>query len=79
VVVVHSAFEPFLREARANPEPTPSSVTTDERRQAFRDEALAMQGEMAPMTSLEDRELVLEGRTLMARLYVPVNEEAQAV
>jgi acetyl esterase len=54
-------------------------VTTDERRQAFRDEALAMQGEMAPMTSLEDRELVLEGRTLMARLYVPVNEEAQAL
>ena len=77
--MVHSAFEPFLREARANPEPTPSSVTTDERRQAFRDEALAMQGEMAPMTSLEDRELVLEGRTLMARLYVPVNEEAQAL
>ena len=38
-----------------------------------------MQGEMAPMTSLEDRELVLEGRTLMARLYVPVNEEAQAL
>ena len=38
-----------------------------------------MQGEMAPMTSLEDRELVLESRTLKARLYVPVNEEAQAL
>ncbi|MHB8379583.1 MAG: alpha/beta hydrolase [Acidimicrobiales bacterium] len=57
----------------------PSSVTADQRRQDFRDEALTIQGEMAPMARLEDRELVLEGRTLKARLYVPVDEEARAL
>lgn len=77
--MVHPAFESILREARENPDAPPSSVTADERRQAFRDEALAMQGEMAPMALLEDRELVLEGRTLQARLYVPADEEVQAL
>ena len=77
--MVHPAFESLLRQAREHPEAPPSSHTADERRQAFRDEALAMQGEMAPMALLEDRELVLEGRTLKARLYVPVDEEAQAL
>jgi acetyl esterase len=38
-----------------------------------------MQGEMAPMASQDDRALVLEDRTLGARLYVPMNEEAQAL
>jgi acetyl esterase len=77
--VVHPAFESLLRQARENPEAPPSSVTAEERRQAFRDEALAIQGEMAAMALVEDRELVLEGRTLKARLYVPVDEEAQAL
>ena len=77
--VIHPAFESLLREARENPEAPPSSVTPDQRRQAFREDALAVQGEMAPMALLEDRELVLEGRTLQARLYVPVDEDAQSL
>ncbi len=77
--MVHPAFESILRQARENPDAPPSSVTVDERRQAFRDEALAMQGELAPMASVEDREIVLEGRTLQARLYVPADEEKQAL
>lgn len=77
--MVHPAFETLLRQARENPEAPPWSVTADERRQAFRDEALTLQGEMAAMALLEDREIVLEGRTLQARLYVPVDEEAQAL
>jgi len=77
--VVHPAFESLLRQTRENPAVPPRSVTADERRQTFRDEALVMQGEMAPMALLEDRELVLEGRTLEARLYVPVDEEARAL
>jgi len=77
--VIHPAFDALLRQARANPEAPSSSVSVDDRRQAFRDEARAMQGEMAPMASLEDRELVFEDRTLKARLYVPVDEIAPAL
>lgn len=77
--MVHPAFDSLLRQARENPEAPPSSVTADQRRQTFRDGALTVQGEMAPMARLEDRELVLEGRTLQVRLYVPVDEEAQAL
>ncbi|HVA53814.1 MAG TPA: alpha/beta hydrolase [Acidimicrobiales bacterium] len=77
--MIHPAFDSYLRQARENPAAPPMGVTAGERRQAFRDEALAMRGEMAPMALLEDRELALEGRTLKARLYVPVGEEAQTL
>jgi len=77
--VVHPAFESIVRLSRENPEAHPSSVSLDERRQAFRDEAFSIQGEMAPMASTEERWLALGDRTLRARLYVPMNEETRAL
>ena len=77
--MVHPAFESIVRLSRENPEAHPSSVSLDERRQAFRDEAFSIQGEMAPMASTEERWLALGDRTLRARLYVPMNEETRAL
>jgi acetyl esterase len=77
--MVHPAFEPFIRQAREYPEGSPSSASTDERRRAFRLEAASVRGELAPMALVEDRQLELEGRTLGARLYVPLDEEASAL
>jgi acetyl esterase len=77
--VVHPAFEPFLRQAQESPETNQSSVSVAERRQTFRDEAFAMQGDMAVMAQQEERELHLDGRTLNARLYVPEGDEAKAL
>jgi acetyl esterase len=79
VIVVHPAFEPFLRQAQESPAVAPFSVSVAERRQAFRDEAIALQGTMAPMARQEDRALPLEGRTLDARLYVPDGDEERAL
>jgi len=79
VTVVHPAFEPFLRRAQESPEKSFSSVSVAERRQTFRDEAFAMQGEMAEMAHQENRVLHLDGRTLDARLYVPRGDEAKAL
>lgn len=77
--MVHPAFESIVRLSRENPEAHPSSVSLDERRQAFRDEAFSIQGEMAPMASTEERSLALGDRTLRARLYVPMNDESRAL
>jgi acetyl esterase len=54
-------------------------VSTQERRQSFRDEAIALQGEMAPMTSQEERTIGFEDRSIAARLYVPLGEESKAL
>ncbi len=77
--MIHPAFEPYLRQAREHPEPSPWSVSADERRRAFRVEAQAVRGELAPMSLVEDRSLELEGRTLGSRLYVPLTEASAAL
>lgn len=77
--MINPAFEPYLLQARENPEPPPSSVNADDRRRAFRLEAEALRGEVAPMSRVQDRSIELEGRTLGARLYVPVEEATPAL
>jgi acetyl esterase len=77
--VVHPAFEPILRQARERPPVDPSSVSVEERRQSFRDEALALRGAMAPMASQEERTIEVDDRTIRARLYVPLSEESHAL
>jgi poly(3-hydroxybutyrate) depolymerase len=57
----------------------PSSVSVEERRQSFRDEALALRGAMAPMASQEERTIEVDDRTIRARLYVPLSEESHAL
>jgi acetyl esterase len=78
-VMVHPAFEPYIRLARENAEPSPSTESAEERRRAFRSEAEAIRGELSPMATVEERGIDLDGRTLEARLYVPSEEEALAL
>ncbi len=75
--MIDPAFEPIVREARQHPTPFPVSI--EERRQAFRDEAQTLRGELAPMAAVEERAIDLDGRTLRARLYVPAHEESRAL
>ena len=77
--MVHPAFEPILRHAREQPPAHPSSVSVEERRQSFRDEALALRGAMAPMASQEERTIEVDDRSIRARLYVPLSEESHAL
>ena len=70
--MVHPAFEPYLLLARENPDSSPTGVGIDERRRAFRAEREALRGELAPIGAIDERRIELEGRTLAARLYVPL-------
>jgi acetyl esterase len=77
--VIHPAFEPYLRRARQNPEPSPLSVSTEERRHAFRHEARALRGDVPAVVETREYHLGLSGRELSARLYVPRGDEGQAL
>jgi acetyl esterase len=78
VSVVNPAFEPYLRLASSNVDGV-TPPTLEERRRAFRQEAAAVRGELAPLASVEDLDIELAGRTLRARLYVPEEEESTAL
>jgi acetyl esterase len=77
--MVHPSLEPYVNAVRSDPAPHPSSVSADERRAAYRETALADRGEPQAMESVRDLDLALEGRTLRARLYVPLNDESKAL
>ena len=77
--MVHPSLEPYLNAVRAEPATHPSLLSADERRSAYRDLALANRGDPQSVASVRDVELVLEGRTLGARLYVPLEDESKAV
>ena len=77
--MVHPALEPFILAERDNPVPHPSSQNTEDRREAYRQFAKNMHGDVEPMASVEDIDLALPGRMLRARLYVPINDEGKAL
>lgn len=77
--MVHPALEPYVRAAKANPAPHPSTVSVMDRRSAFRNEAQALRGEPQPVASVIDGEILLEGRALGSRMYVPLNDEGKAL
>lgn len=77
--MVHPSLEPYVNAVRAEPAPHPSLVSADERRATYRATALANRGEAQVVESIRDVELALEGRTLRARLYVPLADESKAV
>ncbi len=77
--MVHPSLEPYVNAVRVEPATHPSLLSADERRTAYRDLALANRGDPQPVASVRDVELVLEGRTLGARLYVPLEDESKAV
>ena len=68
-----------MNAVRAEPVSHPSLQSADERRAAYRDMALANRSEPEAVESVTDVELPLDGRTLRARLYVPINDESKAL
>jgi acetyl esterase len=77
--MVHPALEPYVKAVRAEPATHPSLLSADERRAAYRETALANRGEPEAVESIRDLELILEGRTLRARLYAPFRDEGKAL
>jgi acetyl esterase len=77
--MVHPSLEPYVNAVRAEPAPHPSLQSADERRVAYRALALANRGDPEPVESLREVELALDGRTLRARLYVPLKDESKAL
>jgi acetyl esterase len=77
--MVHPSLEPYVNAVRAEPLSHPSLQSADERRVAYRATALAHRGEPEAVASVTDVELALDGRTLRARLYVPLEDEGKAL
>jgi len=77
--MIHPALEPYVREAQDHPRAHPATVSTAERRAAYRARADALRGTPEPVESTQDLAIALEGRTLGARLYVPFGDEGRAV
>jgi acetyl esterase len=77
--VINPAFEPYLRFARENPEPSPLMVSIEQRRDAFRNEARFLRGDIPVEVDTRDCLLPLEGRELSARLYVPQGDEGRGL
>jgi acetyl esterase len=77
--MVHPALEPYVRAAKENPAPHPSTVSASDRRTAYRALAQALRGEPEPVASVTEGEISLEGRTLETRLFVPLRDEGKAL
>ncbi len=77
--MVHPALKPFVDESRAHPSPHPSTLSIEVRRDNFHRLAMSRRGTPESVDEVRDGEIVLEGRTLRSRLYVPLNEEGKAV
>ena len=77
--MVHPSLESYVEASRAAPAPHPSLLSAEERRQAYRDVALANRGDVQAVEAVRDVELALEGRSLRARLYVPFDDESKAL
>src|SRR5579863_6297229 len=77
--MVHPSLEPYVNAVRAEPASHPSLQSADERRAAYRATALNARGEPEAVASVSNVALALEGRTLGARLYVPIDDEGKAL
>jgi acetyl esterase len=77
--MVHPSLEPYVRAAKDNPAPHPSTMSALERRTALRDGARAMRGELEPVAAVVDGEISLEDRTLGSRMYVSLRDEGKAL
>ena len=77
--MVHPSLESYVNAVRAEPVPHPSLLSADERRAAYREQALANRVDPQAVASLREVTLALDGRTLRARLYVPFEDEGKAL
>ncbi|MDE3007705.1 MAG: alpha/beta hydrolase [Acidobacteriota bacterium] len=79
VVVLDPEILRVVEESRAHPETHPQDLDPLTRRRQYRERALAILGEMEPMSERRDVQIELEGRTLDARLYVPFGDEGRGL
>jgi acetyl esterase len=77
--MINPALEPYVRAAKERPGPHPSSVSAAQRRSNYRELAESMRGEPVPVESIIDGTLTFDGRSLATRLYVPFEDENQAL
>jgi len=76
--MIHPAIEPFVRAARER-SASGTTATVQQRRDSYRAELAALQGEPEPMESVADVIVALNGRNVAARLYVPLLDESKAL
>jgi acetyl esterase len=77
--MVHPSLESYVNAVRAEPPAHPSLLSADERREAYRESSMSAGAEPEAVESVRDLELALDGRTLAARLYVPLHDESKAL
>ena len=77
--MINPALEPYVRAAKEHPGPHPATISAAQRRANYRELAESMRGEAVAVESVADGEIALDGRTLATRLYVPFEDEGQAV
>ncbi len=77
--MVHPALESYVRAVQEHPGPHPSTVSALERRTAYRQQSEAMCGSPEAVESTDDLVLELKGRSLAARLYIPLQDEDKAI
>jgi acetyl esterase len=77
--MVHPSLESYVNAVRAEPPTHPSLLSADDRRAAYRATSLAARGVPEEVGSIREVELELDGRTLAARLYVPLKDESKAL
>ena len=77
--MLHPALEPYVQAVTQSPAPHPSWLSATDRRAAYRLLAESMRGELEPVDTITDVSLDLEGRSLAARLYRPLHDEAKAL
>ncbi len=76
--MIHPAIEPIVRAARER-SASAATATIEQRRDSYRAELAALQGEPEPMESVVDVIMALNGRSISARLYVPLLDESSAL
>ena len=77
--MVHPALEPIVRALQEQPEPHPSTLSNPERRNSFRSMTEAVAGVPLPMEAVVDGEILLGDRALGSRLFVPFEDEGNAL
>lgn len=77
--MIHPSLESYVNAVRAQPAPHPALLSAEERRLAYRDAALVHRDDPAAIASTQEVSLALDGRTLQARLYVPLDDESKAL
>ena len=72
-------MEPYVLAAKEHPRAHPSSLTPDERRRQYREQAGWLWPAPESVASVSNVEIPLAGRVVRARLYVPFDEDPRAL